>query len=56
MWAVALPAWLYMIGWLALNLFGAYVGAPGIAWWAHLGGFGLGAAAGVLRRGAGGEE
>lgn len=49
-WAIALPAWLYMMGWLALNLFGAYVGAPGIAWWAHLGGFGLGAAAGVLTR------
>lgn len=49
-WAIALPAWLYLLGWLALNAMGAWVGVPGTGWWAHIGGFVFGAAVALVLR------
>ncbi|MEQ8665513.1 MAG: rhomboid family intramembrane serine protease [Rhodospirillales bacterium] len=44
-WVVALPAWIVLGGWIALQFFNvATGGGGGIAWWAHIGG----AAAGVI--------
>ncbi|GIW24263.1 rhomboid family intramembrane serine protease [Meiothermus sp.] len=37
-----LPAVLYLGYWAALQLFNALLGMPGVAWWAHLGGFATG--------------
>lgn len=33
----------YLLGWLALQILGAYLHKSGIAWWAHIGGFVVGA-------------
>ena len=40
----------YLGLYLALQLFWAAQGAPGVAWWAHIGGFGLGVAAAARHR------
>ena len=37
-----LAAWAYLGFWLVLQLVYAFIGLPGVAWWAHIGGFGLG--------------
>ncbi len=36
-------AWLYLFGWLGLQVLGALIRTGGIAWWAHVGGFVVGA-------------
>ncbi len=37
-----LPAPIYLGYWFLIQLLSAYMGAPGVAWWAHIGGFILG--------------
>jgi membrane associated rhomboid family serine protease/Zn-finger nucleic acid-binding protein len=36
-------AWVYLFTWLGLQVLGAYFNKSGIAWWAHIGGFAIGA-------------
>lgn len=43
------PGWYFAI-WLAFNLFGALAAEGGVAYWAHIGGFVVGLAAGVWLR------
>ena len=48
---VLLPIWFalqFMNGWLALQTAAATEEVAGIAWWAHIGGFGLGMVVGLL--------
>ncbi len=40
----------YLGIWLALQVLGAATGAPGVAWWAHIGGFAVGAGLAFLHR------
>jgi membrane associated rhomboid family serine protease len=40
----------YLAVWLALQFIYAAMGIPGVAWWAHIGGFALGIAAAALHR------
>ncbi len=52
---IVLPAWLLLGLWFALQLFqswaaGATPGAGGVAWWAHIGGFAIGAGTVYLLR------
>jgi membrane associated rhomboid family serine protease len=47
------PAWIFLGFWFALQLLsslGADPGAPGVAWWAHIGGFAFGVAAALPQR------
>jgi membrane associated rhomboid family serine protease len=40
-----IPAWIVLGGWMALQLVSLWVDAPedqSVAWWAHIGGFGMG--------------
>jgi membrane associated rhomboid family serine protease len=50
---VELPLWVLAVVWCAFDAYGALSGAGGVAYWAHLGGFAAGTAAGIvaLRRG-----
>lgn len=55
---VVLPAWVMLGLWFVIQLFqgslaGATPGAGGVAWWAHIGGFAVGAGAVYLLRQAG---
>jgi rhomboid family protein len=50
---IKLPAWIYLGFWMALQFFYATRGDPGVAWWAHVGGFAAGAAVGAVYRHAG---
>jgi membrane associated rhomboid family serine protease len=45
-----LPAWAYFGFWVALQVLYASLGLPGVAWWAHIGGFACGALVGVCVR------
>jgi rhomboid family protein len=47
---IKLPAWIYLGFWMVLQFFYATRGDPGVAWWAHLGGFAAGAAVGAAYR------
>ncbi len=47
---IKLPAWIYLGFWMVLQFFFATRGDPGVAWWAHVGGFASGAVAGALYR------
>jgi membrane associated rhomboid family serine protease/Zn-finger nucleic acid-binding protein len=47
---IKLPAWTYLGFWMVLQFFYATRGDPGIAWWAHIGGFAAGAAVGAVYR------
>ncbi len=38
------PAWGYFVFWVLLQVFFASLGLPGVAWWAHVGGFACGIA------------
>ena len=40
---IELPAWVYFGLWGVLQVLYAAMGEPGVAWWAHIGGFGTGA-------------
>ena len=47
---VAVPAYGFLLFGLAMDVRGAWLGTPGIGWWAHIGGFAFGVMfAGVLR-------
>lgn len=48
--AMEQPQWVYVGLWLALQLVGVMTKAPGVAWWAHLGGFGAGAVLALATR------
>jgi membrane associated rhomboid family serine protease len=52
------PAWIMLILWLTRELFYAFVvgDAAGVAFWAHIGGFGLGAGFALVMRATGLEE
>lgn len=41
---VAIPAWIFLIFWFGMQVFSGISTAegPGVAWWAHAGGFGIG--------------
>ncbi|MGF1528402.1 MAG: rhomboid family intramembrane serine protease [Candidatus Competibacterales bacterium] len=41
--ALRLPAYLVLLVWLVIQLFNVVAGTPGVAWWAHIGGFLAGA-------------
>ncbi len=43
---IRLPAWLLVFLYVGNDIYGVYSGAPGIAYWAHIGGFLLGMLAG----------
>jgi membrane associated rhomboid family serine protease len=43
-WRVRWRTWLYLGMWLVLQVIGVYMHHPGIAWWAHIGGFVVGGA------------
>jgi membrane associated rhomboid family serine protease len=45
-----IPVWAYLGFWVALQVAFAAVGAGGVAWWAHLGGFACGLAVGASVR------
>lgn len=45
-----IPVPWYLGIWLALQVLGAVAGAPGVAWWAHVGGFAVGAGLAFLHR------
>jgi len=45
-----LPAWAYLGFWILLQLFYVGLDMPGVAWWAHIGGFAFGVLAAVLWR------
>lgn len=45
-----IPVPWYLGIWLALQILGAVAGAPGVAWWAHVGGFAVGAGLAFLHR------
>lgn len=40
----------YLVLWLAMQFYFALQGAPGVAWWAHIGGVAVGAALALLHR------
>ena len=45
---VAIPVWGLTLVWLLFDIWGAYHGGGGVAYWAHIGGFGAGLVAGLL--------
>lgn len=45
-----IPAIWYLGIWLALQIYFASIGGPGVAWWAHIGGFIIGAGMASLHR------
>jgi membrane associated rhomboid family serine protease len=47
---IKLPAWTYLGFWMGLQFFYAARGEPGVAWWAHIGGFAVGALVGAAYR------
>ncbi len=47
---VPLPAWMYLVFWLLVNLAGAAAHEGSVAWWAHIGGFVAGVGWALLRR------
>jgi membrane associated rhomboid family serine protease len=47
-----IPAVWYLGIWLALQVVFASIGGPGVAWWAHIGGFIIGLALAYLHRAA----
>jgi membrane associated rhomboid family serine protease/Zn-finger nucleic acid-binding protein len=52
---IILPCWAYLGFWVVVQAFFATMDIPGVAWWAHLGGFGCGAAIAVMVRTAAGR-
>src|SRR6185436_6653847 len=47
---VPLPAIVFFLAWFAAQLAGIYAGSKGVAFWAHVGGFVVGAGAGFIAR------
>ncbi len=47
---IPMPAWVYFGFWIAFQVVCAALDLPGIAWWAHLGGFACGVAVGLTLR------
>jgi membrane associated rhomboid family serine protease len=41
---VAIPAWIFLVFWFGMQIFSGISSpeGPGVAWWAHAGGFGIG--------------
>lgn len=44
------PVWVYLAFWAAIQVAGVYFETPGIAWWAHIGGFAVGLGLGYIFR------
>ena len=47
---IKLPAWIYLGFWMVLQVLYAASGDRGVAWWAHIGGFAMGALVGARYR------
>ena len=47
-----IPAWAYLLFWIAVQLVFAVMDVPTVAWWAHIGGFACGALTAVAVRAA----
>lgn len=45
---IELPLWTLALCWVAVDAFGAFFGTADVAYWAHLGGFAVGALAGFI--------
>ena len=48
--AIDMPAWAYFGFWILLQVVYAEMGVPGVAWWAHIGGFACGVTVALVSR------